>query len=127
MTDHALISSAVAGFDRVTVRYGTLLAADAVTLDVPRGCVYTLLGRNGAGKSSLVRCLLGQQKPTGGRALLFGKDVWRTATERHAAPGCRARGAGRAARHDRDAGRGVLQPPLRALEWPWCRREAPPL
>ncbi|MCU0290898.1 MAG: ABC transporter ATP-binding protein [Thermoanaerobaculaceae bacterium] len=78
MTDHASISSSVAGFDRVTVRYGPLLAADAVTLSVPRGCVYALLGRNGAGKSSLVRCLLGQQKPTAGTALLFGKDAWRT-------------------------------------------------
>jgi ABC-type multidrug transport system ATPase subunit len=36
-----------------------------------------LLGRNGAGKSSLVRCLLGQQRPAAGRALLFGRDAWR--------------------------------------------------
>lgn len=69
---------AVAAFDGVTVRYGALTAADAVSLEVPRGCVYTLLGRNGAGKSSLVRCLLGHQKPTAGRALLFGGDAWRT-------------------------------------------------
>jgi ABC-2 type transport system ATP-binding protein len=48
-----------------------------VSLSVPRGSVYALLGRNGAGKSSLVRCLLGQQKPEGGRAFVFGRDVWR--------------------------------------------------
>lgn len=68
----------VAAFDGVTIRYGALTAADAVSLEVPRGCVYALLGRNGAGKSSLVRCLLGSQKPTAGRALLFGGDAWRT-------------------------------------------------
>lgn len=62
--------------DQVSVRYGRLLAADHVALMVPRGSVYALLGRNGAGKSSLVRCLLGQQKPTAGRASLFGESVW---------------------------------------------------
>ena len=39
--------------------------------------MYALLGRNGAGKSSLVRCLLGQQKPTAGGCFLFGEDVWK--------------------------------------------------
>lgn len=63
--------------DKVSVRYGRLLAADHVALMVPRGGVYALLGRNGAGKSSLVRCLLGQQKPTAGFASLFGENAWR--------------------------------------------------
>ncbi|OYV92599.1 MAG: hypothetical protein B7Z68_10205, partial [Acidobacteria bacterium 21-70-11] len=61
-------SHAVAGFHDVTVRYGRTVAAEAVTLAVGPGRVYALLGRNGAGKSSLVRCLLGQQKPAVGRA-----------------------------------------------------------
>ena len=47
-----------------------------MTLDVPPGAVWALLGRNGAGKSSLVRCLLGQQKPTEGSCFLFGKPSW---------------------------------------------------
>jgi ABC-2 type transport system ATP-binding protein len=61
----------------LTVRYGQRLALDQVSLTVPEGAVYALLGRNGAGKSSLVRCLLGEQKPSDGRALLLGQDVWR--------------------------------------------------
>jgi ABC-2 type transport system ATP-binding protein len=61
----------------LTVRYGQRLALDQVSFAVPAGSVYALLGRNGAGKSSLVRCLLGEQKPSGGRALLLGRDVWR--------------------------------------------------
>ncbi|HVR07330.1 MAG TPA: ABC transporter ATP-binding protein, partial [Thermoanaerobaculia bacterium] len=52
-------------------------AVDGVSLSLPEGAVYALLGRNGAGKSSLVRCLLGQQRATAGRALLFGRDAWR--------------------------------------------------
>ncbi|HKO55250.1 MAG TPA: ABC transporter ATP-binding protein [Thermoanaerobaculia bacterium] len=61
----------------LTVRYGRKTAVENATLTVDRGSVYALLGRNGAGKSSLVRCLVGQQKPTAGRIELFGEDVWK--------------------------------------------------
>ena len=61
----------------LTVRYGRAIACENVSLAVPAGCVYTLLGRNGAGKSSLVRCLLGEQKPTSGEAFLFGESSWK--------------------------------------------------
>jgi len=59
-----------------TVRYGALTAVKSVTLSVPRGAVYALLGRNGAGKSSLVRCLLGQRQPDSGTIRVFGEDIW---------------------------------------------------
>lgn len=61
------------------VRYGFRGAPVLADLDlrVEPGEVRVLLGRNGAGKSSLVRCLLGHQKPSGGRVELFGADVWR--------------------------------------------------
>jgi len=58
------------------VRYGRMIAVDHAALDVARGAVYALVGRNGAGKSSLVRCLLGQQRPQHGSAVLFGEDSW---------------------------------------------------
>ncbi len=64
--------------DRLTVRYGKRTALAGVSLEVPHGSVYALLGRYGAGKSSLVRCALGQQKPLGGSAHLFANDAWRT-------------------------------------------------
>jgi ABC-2 type transport system ATP-binding protein len=60
----------------LTVRYGRMLAVDHAALDIARGSVYALVGRNGAGKSSLVRCLLGQQRPQHGSATLFGEDAW---------------------------------------------------
>lgn len=63
--------------DSLSVRYGHTVAVDSVNFDVPSGSVYALLGRNGAGKSSLVRCLIGQQYPEHGRVALFGEDVWR--------------------------------------------------
>jgi ABC-2 type transport system ATP-binding protein len=64
--------------EAVTIRYGRALACQNVTLSVASGSVYALLGRNGAGKSSLVRCLLGEQRPAAGRAFLFGADSWKT-------------------------------------------------
>lgn len=69
--------SAVIDIDNLTVRYGRRTAVDAVSLEVGQGSVYALLGRNGAGKSSLVRCLLGLQKPAAGTIRLFERDVWR--------------------------------------------------
>ncbi len=62
--------------ENLSVRYNRNLVLDQVSIDVARGSVFALLGRNGAGKSSLMRCLLGLQKPTSGRVMLFGEDVW---------------------------------------------------
>ena len=64
---------------RLIVRYGgnPSPTLEEISFSVPWGSVYALLGRNGAGKSSLVRCLLGQQKPASGSCSLFGEDVWK--------------------------------------------------
>lgn len=62
--------------EHLSVRYGRARVLEDVSFTVPSGCVYALLGRNGAGKSSLVRCLVGQQRPTAGRGILFGRDAW---------------------------------------------------
>lgn len=76
------ISMPPAALEGLTVRYGRKTACANVSLSVAPGSVYALLGRNGAGKSSIVRCLLGQQKAQAGRGRLFGADAWRT--RRHA-------------------------------------------
>ena len=67
---------AVLSVEGLTVRYGSRTVLDGVSFEVPRGSVFALLGRNGVGKSSLVRCALGQQKPAGGAVRLFGEDAW---------------------------------------------------
>ncbi|MEJ2368188.1 MAG: ABC transporter ATP-binding protein [Acidobacteriota bacterium] len=63
--------------DGVTIRYGRTVAADSVTIGVNKGTVHALLGRNGAGKTSLIRCLLGERKPQRGSISLLGEDPWR--------------------------------------------------
>lgn len=73
-------ANAVAEFHDVAVRYGHTAVLDAVSFKVPRGSVFAILGRNGAGKSSLLRCLLGLQKPYSGRLLLLSEDPWKHQT-----------------------------------------------
>ncbi len=67
----------VVAVEELTVRYGNQTVLDRFNLHIRQGQVYALLGRNGAGKSSLVRCLLGQQPATKGKVELFGRDSWK--------------------------------------------------
>jgi ABC-type multidrug transport system ATPase subunit len=50
-----------------------LIAVNDMNLDVPRGSVFGLLGPNGAGKTTTLRLVLGLQRPTAGRAEVFGR------------------------------------------------------
>jgi ABC-2 type transport system ATP-binding protein len=62
--------------DGLVVSYGRERVVDGLALAVPRGSVFALLGRNGAGKSSLLRVLLGQRPPARGRVRLLGENPW---------------------------------------------------
>jgi ABC-2 type transport system ATP-binding protein len=62
---------------QLTVRYGSFTAVDGVDLDLYPGELFGLLGPNGAGKSTTVRVLIGQRKPSGGRAVVCGFDAVR--------------------------------------------------
>jgi ABC-2 type transport system ATP-binding protein len=66
--------------DGLTIRYGRTAVVEGLSLAVPRGSVYALLGRNGAGKSSLLRVLLGQLPAALGRVHVLGEDPWRRRT-----------------------------------------------
>jgi ABC-type multidrug transport system ATPase subunit len=72
--DEESISISIHG---VTKTFGTILALDDFSLDIPRGIVYGLLGPNGAGKTTLVRILSTILKPTRGSATVNGHDVLR--------------------------------------------------
>ncbi|HEX7000240.1 MAG TPA: ABC transporter ATP-binding protein [Trueperaceae bacterium] len=66
----------------LTVRYGGVVALDAVDLTVPRGELVAVIGANGAGKSSLVNAVVGVVPKAGGRVLLDGEDVSDLSPER---------------------------------------------
>ncbi len=57
--------------------FGTFVAVDHVSFDIPRGAVWGFLGPNGAGKSTTIRMLCGILSPTEGKAEVLGLDVTR--------------------------------------------------
>ena len=56
------------------VHYGGIHAVKGVTLSIPRGSVVTLIGANGAGKSSIIRSIAGLVKGAKGEVLLTRKE-----------------------------------------------------
>lgn len=58
----------------LTKRYGDILAVDNLSLEVPRGRIFGLLGPNGSGKTTTMGMLLGLVKPTSGSFELFGSE-----------------------------------------------------
>jgi ABC-2 type transport system ATP-binding protein len=60
---------------RLTKYYGGRKVVDHLDLRIPRGTVYGLLGRNGAGKSTTLKMLTGMVRPDYGRIELLGEDL----------------------------------------------------
>lgn len=60
--------------DHLTKYYGTREIVRDLNLCVPGGCIYGFLGRNGMGKTTTIRVLLGLEDPTRGRTRVFGED-----------------------------------------------------
>src|SRR5580698_2706801 len=59
----------------ITKRFGTLLANDAISLQLAKGEVLALLGENGAGKTTLMNILFGHYRADAGRVLAFGHEL----------------------------------------------------
>ncbi len=64
----------VIDIDGVTRRFGKTVALDDVSLTLPRGVVLGLVGENGAGKTTMIKHILGLLKPHGGTVRVFGCD-----------------------------------------------------
>jgi ABC-2 type transport system ATP-binding protein len=71
------MSDAPIRLDRLSKRFGSdRLALDGVSLAIPTGSVTGLLGRNAAGKSTLIQCAIGLLKPTSGSVSILGQPAW---------------------------------------------------
>ena len=69
-TSHAL------AVRNLTKTFGSHLAVDKLSLDIPRGSICGIVGPNGAGKTTLISMIAGLTRPDEGRAWVAGHDVW---------------------------------------------------
>ena len=62
--------------ENLTKRFNNTLALDSLTTNIEDGKIYGLVGSNGAGKSTFLRLLAGVYRPTEGRIMINGEDVY---------------------------------------------------
>lgn len=58
-----------------TSRKERVVAIEDITLHIPKGAIYGIIGLSGAGKSTLVRCINRLEEPTSGRIIIDGQDL----------------------------------------------------
>src|SRR5512143_2549919 len=58
----------------LTKAFGTEVAVDSLTMQVPRGTIFGFIGPSGCGKTTTVRMLTGVHKPTSGQVSVLGKN-----------------------------------------------------
>jgi ABC-2 type transport system ATP-binding protein len=75
--------SAIIHVSELTKAYGARRGIVDVSFEVAEGEAFGFLGPNGAGKTTTIRTILGLLRPTGGRATIYGLDVWREAPDIH--------------------------------------------
>ncbi len=69
------MSEPVLELKNVTKRFGSVTAADTVSLDVEQGEFFALLGPSGSGKTTLLRIIAGLEVPDEGSVVINGQDV----------------------------------------------------
>jgi len=75
------MSAATVRLDRITRRFGAVIANRDVSLAIDPGEIHALVGENGAGKTTLMRVLYGLLEPHGGRIEVDGRPVRITSPE----------------------------------------------
>lgn len=73
--------------EAVSASYGKSPVLDSIDMSIAPGESVTLLGRNGVGKSTLLRTIVGHHPVTGGSISFFGEDVTRSPSYRRARQG----------------------------------------
>ncbi|MFG1943553.1 ABC transporter ATP-binding protein [Nonomuraea sp. NPDC048826] len=74
--DQGAVITAALQIDGLSKTFGDKVAVDQVSLTVPQGSFYGLVGQNGAGKTTTLSMAVGLLRPDSGSARIFGVDVW---------------------------------------------------
>ena len=61
--------------EHLTIKFGSLIAVNDVTVNIPKGKVTSLIGPNGAGKTTLLNAISGVYVPNAGKVVFDGKDI----------------------------------------------------
>ena len=69
------MSETILKIEDLQVHYGGIEAVKGISFDVQEGQIVTLIGSNGAGKSSTLRTISGLVKPSGGKITFRGEDI----------------------------------------------------
>ena len=69
------MSAAVLAAEGLTVRFGGLIALNALDLRLDSGEILGLIGPNGSGKTTFFNCVTGLYKPAAGRVTVDGRDI----------------------------------------------------
>lgn len=69
------MSNSFLRIENLKVNYGGIEAVKGIDIDVPKGKIVTLIGANGAGKSSTLRTISGLIKPKSGKIIFEGEDI----------------------------------------------------
>ena len=75
--------------------YGSITAVKSIDMEVPQGSIVTLIGANGAGKSTTMKTIMGLIKPTEGEVLFEGQSITGKAVQEVVAQGISLVPAGR--------------------------------
>ena len=82
-----MMSNSILSIQDLKVRYGNIEALKGVNIDVKEGKVVSILGANGAGKTSLLRTISGLVSPQSGTIQFMGKEIAKLDAEKIAALG----------------------------------------
>ena len=86
VTTHATYSAAplkpMLQLEDIHTHYGAIQALDGVSIHVNQGEIVTLIGSNGAGKTTMLMTICGNPRATSGRVLFEGQDITRQPTHK---------------------------------------------
>lgn len=78
----AQINSGLLQVENLSVHYGNILAVDKVSITVSKGQIVTLIGANGAGKSTVLKGILGVQQASSGNVVFNGRNITKLSTDK---------------------------------------------